>query len=414
MLKNKVFTYSGFINEGYWNRSQLNDQGKVLLDAFLTGDYPSARDLRNGLGITIQRIDGQKIRLEKRRESIPKTWIYMDENGNYCSEHYSSKMGIYGKASFDTPQELFRHVWLRIVKNGIPTSLVSKRTVNEKVDFDKTFPAGEQITMDDIRERLKPFMGGEQLANPSNLQLIELATVKRLISLGLIGKEKKASPQSIPIVVRDISKGGKIKYFFYIKALGRVKELYGDIIDQILRSSSINVALNHDYEAWTVTNSQLMPVNSVNFRTGESILRCRLEDNEMFNAVFIAIVKRTFRRATGKAEHDKLIRPKWGISQEKEKIVNELNDLLAEYFYNAAAEVSQTVFLDREHDNTPVHNNAKALLVKYILENGSTELKTLINENLNLQKYIDIVTKFKDIDSLTKRLINVANALKYV
>ena len=412
----KVSNYSEFIGEAYWSKSWLNPPGRELIDSF-DSDLPSARDLKRGLGVTVQRLDNQHIRLEIRGSSMPKTAMWVNDDGNYCCEHYSSKPGleVYGFASFDTPQELFRHIWLRIVKNGIPASLISKRDVNEKVDFDKMYPAGEQLSLDQIRDRLKPMMGGDQLANPSNGELLQLATMQRLVELDFIGKSDRYSTQKGVNLVRDISKGGKVKYYFYLRALERAKELYGNLIKDLVGGDTHGQMITKtDYETWTVTNTQRMPINSVNFRTGENTLRCRLEDVEMFNAIFIAIAKRTFKRAKGKSLDEKLVIPGWRASVEDKETMEELNDLLANYFHDASADVSQTVFFDKEHDTTAVHENAKAILIKYLLKEGSMSIKRLITGNDKVAQYVDMATRIEDIDGLTKRLINVSRALRYV
>jgi hypothetical protein len=413
----KVSNYTEFIGEAYWSKSWLKPEGRELIDAFDGNNLPSARDLRRGLDVSVQRLDDQKIRLEIKGSSMPKTAMWVNEDGSYCSEHYSSKPGleVYGFASFDTPQELFRHIWLRIVKNGIPASLISKRDVNEKVDFDKMYPAGEELTLDQIRERLKPMMGGDQLAHPTNDELLRLPTMQRLIELDFVGKVSRYSSRESVSLVRDISKGGKVKYYFYLRALERAKELYGDLIRDLVGGDAYGQMIQKtDYETWTVTNTQRMQINSVNFRTGENTLKCRLEDIEMFNAIFIAIAKRTFKRARGKSLSEKLVIPGWRASAEDKQTMEELNDLLANYFHDAAAEVSQTVFFDKEHDATAVHENAKAILIKYLLKEGSMSVKSLITGNDRMSKYVDMATKIEDIDGLTKRLINVSRALRYV
>ena len=412
----KVSNYSEFIGEAYWSKNWLNPPGRELIDSF-DSNLPSARDLKRGLNVTVQRIEDQKIRLEIRGSSMPKTSMFVDDDGNYCCEHYSSKPGLetYGFASFDTPQELFRHIWLRIVKNGIPASLISKRDVNEKVDFDEMYPAGEELTLDQIRERLKPMMGGDQLAHPNNDELLQLATMQRLVELDFIGKSERYSTSGRVSLVRDISKGGKVKYYFYLRALERAKQLYGDLIKDLVGGDTYGQMIQKtDYETWTVTNTQRMPINSVNFRTGENTLRCRLEDVEMFNAIFIAIAKRTFKRAKGKSLDEKLVIPGWRASAEDKETMEELNDLLANYFHDASADVSQTVFFDKEHDTTAVHENAKAILIKYLLKEGSMSIKSLITGNDKVAQYVDMATRIEDIDGLTKRLINVSRALRYV
>jgi hypothetical protein len=169
---------------------------------------------------------------------------------------------------------------------------------------------------------------------------------------------------------------------------------------------------SRDYEAWTVTNTQRLPVNSVNFRTGESILVCRLQENEMFSAIFVAIIKRTFKRAKGKEVDEKLIYPTWrGVNKE---VINELNDLLSDYFHSAASEIDPTVFIEKELETTAVKENAKALLIKFLLKNGSMDLKGMISDNDSLKKYVELTTKHEDLDGLTKRLINVSKSLRYI
>lgn len=376
----------------------------------------SAADLR-ALGIFLNTYTEGRVRLGRRKESMPKTGIWIDENGNYCCEHYSSKPGLekYGFASFDTPQELFRHIWLRVVKNGIPASLMSKRNVNEKINFDEMFPPGRELTMDQILAELKPILGGEKLAHPSDDDLKKEKTIQRLVELGLIGKKPGYSSENVR-VVRDLTKGGKIKYYFYCSALQRVSGLYKDVIAEVAGHSSTNllgtIFTNTDYESWTVTNTQRMPVNSVNFRTGESILVCRLQENEMFSAVFVAIIKRTFKRAKGKNPTEKLVHPGWRAKNVE--MIEELNNLLSDYFFEAASEIDPTVFVDKDLDNSSVAENAKALLIKYLLNNGSMELKQSITSNSNLTKYVELTTKHEDLDALTKRLINVSKSLKYI
>jgi hypothetical protein len=405
------------LEEGYVNKGSLPGPLRDLAYDFEDGDQ-SAADLR-ALDIRLDRYTDGRIRLARRKESMPKTGIWVNEDGNYCSEHYSSKPGLekYGFASFDTPQELFRHIWLRVVKNGIPASLMSKRNVNEKIDFDEMFPPGRRLSMDQILAELKPMLGGEKLAHPSNEDLLGENTIERLVDLGIIGKSEKYSSVKKVQVLRDISKGGKIKYYFYCSAMDRIRNLYGDLIIDITGQDKSNflgqiVVGTSDYESWTVTNTQRLPVNSVNFRTGESILVCRLQENEMFSAIFVAIIKRTFKRARGKSVDEKIIHPGWRVR--KPEVIEELNNLLSDYFFSAASEIDPTVFIEKELETTAVKENAKALLIKYLLKNGSIELKGLISDNPSLKKYVDLTTKHEDLDGLTKRLINVSKSLRYV
>ena len=78
----KVSNYSEFIGEAYWSKSWLNPPGRELIDSF-DSDLPSARDLKRGLGVTVQRLDDQKIRLEIRASSMPKTSMWVNEDGNF-------------------------------------------------------------------------------------------------------------------------------------------------------------------------------------------------------------------------------------------------------------------------------------------------------------------------------------------
>lgn len=415
-MSNYIDTNEDPIEEGlHYYGSRIPQALQNLCSEFDNGDG-SAADLR-ALRVYLNRYEGGRVRLGRYRDSIPKTGIWVDENGNFCSEHYSSKPGLetYGFASFDTAQELFRHLWLRIVKNGIPASLMSKRNVNEKIDFDAMFPPGRRMTMDQILDELKPILGGEKLAHPSNNDLLKEETIQRLIEQGLIGKNVRAQVSDKPVILRDLTKGGKIKYYFYCTAIERVRSLYKDLIEKILGTSSSrlggSIFRTSDYEAWTVTNSQRMAVNSVNFRTGENILITRIQENEMFSAVFVAIVKRSFKRAkNSKVGFEKLIAPVYG----DDPLINEMNDLLSDYFFEAASEISTTVFLDKDLDSKPVVENSRGLLVKYLLKNGSEELKSRIMDNSALEKYINLATKHEDLDGLTKRLINVSKALRYV
>jgi hypothetical protein len=279
------------------------------------------------------------------------------------------------------------------------------------------FPPGRGMTMNQILEELKPMLGGEKLAHPSDADLRQEKTIQKLIELGLIGKKTGYSSSDLSIqVVRDITKGGKIKYYFYCSALKRVKELYSDIIAKVAGYSSSDLLgtmfQSSDYEAWTVTNSQRMPINSVNFRTGENILICRLQENEMFSAVFVAIIKRTFKRAKGKTPTEKLVHPGW--RSKNPEMIEELNNLLSDYFFSAAEEIDPTVFIDKDLDKSSVLENAQALLIKFLLKNGSMELKQAITGNSSLTKYVELTTKHEDLDALTKRLINVSKSLKYI
>ena len=171
------------------------------------------------------------------------------------------------------------------------------------------------------------------------------------------------------------------------------------------------------YEVWRVNNSNRMPLNSVNFRTGDNSVKCNIQDNEIFGSVFIAIFKRTFKRAKGKYEKEHLIEPTYSIRSDRDnkvELIRELNTLLSDYFMQAAETLESSVFIEPGEEDSAIHKNAKALLVKFLLRNGSVSLKGMIGENEELQELVDITTREEGVDDLTKRLIKVSRALKYV
>ena len=53
-------------------------------------------------------------------------------------------------------------------------------------------------------------------------------------------------------------------------------------------------------------------------------------------------------------------------------------------------------------------------MIKFLLRNGSTLIKGAIGENDDLQELVDITTREEGVDDLTRRLIKVSRALKYV
>jgi hypothetical protein len=96
-------------------------------------------------------------------------------------------------------------------------------------------------------------------------------------------------------------------------------------------------------------------------------------------------------------------------------IVEELNSLLSDYFFEAATTLQPSVFYDKDyHTDESINNNAKALLIKYLLKKGSQELKDLINNNTNLQPIISYASSVEDLDSVTMKLIKAYKALQFV
>jgi hypothetical protein len=174
---------------------------------------------------------------------------------------------------------------------------------------------------------------------------------------------------------------------------------------------------NTTYEVWRVNNSNRKPLNSVNFRTGDNSVVCNIQDNEIFGSVFIAIFKRTFKRAKGKYEKEHLIEPTYSIRTDRDQkvaLITELNSLLSDYFTIGAENLEPSIFIEPGEENSTIHNNAKALLIKYLLNKGSVALKGVIGENDNLQDLVDLTTKHEDVDALTKQLIKVSRALRYI
>ncbi len=389
-----------------------------LLNSFT--DSPEGRDLYH-LGVR-EIPERTKIRLERRAtgESMPRTAVFKDQStGKYHIEHYSSKPGleVYGQKSFDTPEELYRYLWIKLAKNIIPASLMSRREVEKKVNFDELFPVGSGVSQREFLARMKPILGGEELNHPSNDDLLKTGTIRKLLELSLIGKKDKYSSDQNKetIVVKDISKNEKIKYKFYCNAAQTIRIIYADLIKEIMGKEDFESCLGTmrsahvDYETWTVTNTNRLPLNSVNYRTGENTLRCNVQDNDMMAAVFLSIIKRTFKRAKGKNTFENII---WNPNI---KMAGEINSLLSDYFYEAASTLDPSVFVEADLQSHPqIIQNGKALLIKYLLKNGSFDLKSQITENPKLRDLVDFSTKHEDIDVMTKKLIRAAKAIKYI
>lgn len=411
---NKVAKYSDFIAEAW---SSPTPYTVDILDSFVNSD--EGRDLR-AIGVS-DNPERNRVRLERRNrgESMPRTGVFKDQqDGKYHIEHYSSKPGleVYGQKSFDTPEELFRYLWIRIAKNIIPASLMSRREVEKKINFDELFPIGSRVSQQEFLEALRPILGGEELDHPSNDDLLRTDTIKKLLDLSLIGKKDRySSEKSSNIIVKDISQNARIKYKFYCNAAQTIRILYSDLVMEILGDTVFTDCLGSmrssyvDYETWTVTNTNRLPLNSVNYRTGENTLRCHVQDNDMMAAVFLSIIKRTFKRAKGKTAFENLI---WNPNY---PIVAELNGLLSDYFFEAASTLEPSVFVEGDLQKHPqIIKNGRALLVKYLLKNGSITLKGEITNKSELKALVDFSTRHEDIDVMTKRLIKASKALIYV
>lgn len=414
MLYNGFKTFSDLIV-----LNESSSRHPELVNAFNNTDAGS--DLY-ALGVR-QRPEWDKIKYERRGygQSMPRTAAYKTPEGKYRIEHYSSKPGleIYGVKEFDTPEELFRHMWMRIAKNLIPASLISRREAEKRINLEELFPIGQRSSQEDFFTRIKPLIGGEELAHPSNDDLLATETVRKLVSLGLIGRP--TSGQNVKIV-NDISKNEIIKYFFYSTAAQIVKKIYSGLIQEIIGKSTFGSCIGsmpdryQDSEGWTVTNTNRLPRNSVNYRSGENTLRCNVQDNDMVAAVFLSIIKRTFKRSkTSSNLSERMLTPTFSRDNKDYYIVEELNSLLSDYFFEAATTLQPSVFYDKDyHTDESINNNAKALLIKYLLKKGSQELKDLINNNTNLQPLISYASSVEDLDSVTMKLIKAYKALQFV
>lgn len=399
------------------NESSSRRSTDELYRAF--NDTDAGRDLY-ALGVRMKREYGAYgvIKYERRgyNKSMPRTAAYKNEDtGKFHIEHYSSKPGleVYGEKDFDTAEELYRHLWMRLAKNLIPASLISRREAEKKIDLETLFPIGHGSSETDFFGRIKPLIGGEELIKPSNEDLLISETVQELIKLELIGRKGYASKTTI---INDVSSKGNIKYYFFTEATIRVAEIYSGLISQILGPSIFNscsgwITGRNKYEiSWTVTNTNRIPLNSVNFRTGENTLRCHVQDVDMMAAVFLSIIKRTFKRAKASSNLSERMIFNSGIG-----LVQELNGLLSDYFFMASSNLDPSVFPDNESmEHEVVKMNAHALLIKYLLTNGSPELKAGITENEDLKKLVAYSTSREDLSTSARKLLNLIKTIKYV
>lgn len=404
------------IEEGeYWGTPGPETQ--ELDDAF--NDTDAGRDLY-ALGVRKIR-EGSRIKYERRgqNQSMPRTAAYKKSDGKFHIEHYSSKPGleVYGEKDFDTAEELYRHLWMRLAKNLIPASLISKREAEKRINLEELFPIGHRVSQDEFFTRIKPLIGGEELEHASNQDLVQTETVQKLLSLGLIGKTDRYSASATnPIVVKDLSKNEVIKYKFYCNAAQTVRNMYADLISKLIGHSTFigcagSLSSKHvDFEPWTVTNTNRLPLNAVNYRSGENTLKCNVQDNDMMAAVFLSIIKRTFKRSKSSSVSGERMIAGYGNT-----LIEEINILMSDYFFQAATDLDPSVFFEKEyHGDEQILQNGKALLVKYFLKNGSLELKAKISENPDLKDLVTFATSHEDIDQLTKKLIQVSKLLKFI
>jgi hypothetical protein len=391
----------------------LNDYTRTMYDAF--NDTDEGKDLQ-AIGVGIFSRGYRALLLNRQGGPMADVEIWENEDGEFCYEYLSSKAGVerYNLSKFDTPEKCLRALLLRIIRNNIPAAIIPKKDI-PNLNFNELVPVGANLTYPEIMTRMKETIGGQELSDLDVKSIENLPTMENLMELGLVGKGVRGDSTII-------SKVDKIspKYRFYSRATQRVGEIYGETIAKILEVKKNELSGNivgTSYEVWRVNNSNRMPINAVNFRTGDNSVKCNIQDNEIFGSVFIAIFKRTFKRVkSNKYEKEKLLIPSYSVRSkgaEKVAIAEELNILLGEYFTEAAETLEASVFIDPGEENTQIHDNALALLLKFLLKKGSSDLKSTIAENEDLKDLVDLTTRYEDMDELTKRLIQVSRALRY-
>jgi|LakMenEpi03Aug12_release.lakeMendotaPanAssembly.Ray.scaffolds.fasta_scaffold51079_2 hypothetical protein len=391
----------------------LNDNTEEMYNAFQRS--AEGGDLQ-AIGVDEYERRSYEIVLERRGGPMAKVAIFKNREGEYCYEYLSSKEGVerYNLSKFDTPEKCLRALLLRIIRNNIPAAIIPKKDI-PSLNFTELVPIGAGLSMQQILARMKEVIGGHELSDLDVTAVVALPTIQNLDEMGLVGKGAR-NDRTIINKVDIISP----KYRFYSRAAQRVGEIYGDMLADILsvkKNELGGIMFNTTYEVWRVNNSNRRPLNSVNFRTGDNSVVCNIQDNEIFGSVFIAIFKRTFKRAKGKYEKEHLIEPTYNIRTDRDQkveLITELNSLLSDYFTIGAESLDASIFIEPGEENSAIHNNSKALLIKYLLSKGSVALKGVIAENDNLQDLVDLTTKREDVDALTKQLIKVSRALRYV
>jgi hypothetical protein len=393
-----------------------NESTKELIDSF--NNSAQGMDLK-AIGVQIEAIDTRTILLTRKGGPMSDVELYKNEAGEFCYEYLSSKEGVerYALHKFETPDSCLRSLLLRIIRNNIPAAIIPKKDI-PNINFSELVPVGGALSMQDILLRMKQTIAADELIDPDADAVEALPTIRNLENMGIVGKTTQ-SGTSVDIIKKvDIISP---KYKFYSRAASRVGEIYGEMISQILDVDYSEIAgtIKGSSEVWRVNNTNRLPLNSINFRTGDNSVRCNIQDNEIFGSVFIAIFKRTFKRAKGKYEKEHLIIPGYSFLRSasgtnKNELLVELNELLSDYFLEAAEKLEPTIFIDPGMEGSLVHENAKALLIKYLLKKGSMDLKREIGENDKLSDLVDMTTKHEDMDELTRKLIDVSRALRFV
>jgi len=414
----KVKSFDDFIGEARYY-SPLNERTEEMSRAL--SNTAEGRDLE-AIGVYVYERNSSCLVLKRRGGPMATVEVWKDpSDGQYCYEYTSTKEKVerYNLSKFVSPENCYRALLLRIIRNNIPAAIIPKKDI-PSLDFDNLVPIGSGMDMKEILGRMKRVIGGDELTDLDPKDVNKLPEIQNLEEMGMIGDILEGRRKIIEKV--DIISP---KYKFYSRAAYRVGEIYGEMVCKIigvpyqsLRDSSKGKGLLFDKgeEIWRVNNSNRLPLNSVNFRTGDNSVRCNIQEEDIFGSVFVAIFKRTFKRARGKYVNEKLINSECqAIISEGTTTVSvakELNDLLSDYFSIEAGKLTPTVFVWPD-DSREVYNNANAILLKYLYENGSEQLRDAITRNVELDELLDKVTKTQGFDELSKKILDLSRLLRY-
>jgi hypothetical protein len=410
-----VSSYDDFINNKPINEAKHwydpSDETKEMEAAFNNTD--EGRDLK-AIGVRIrQRVPGALV-MERDGGPMAKVELWKTPEGEYCYEYLSTKAGVerYNLSKFDSAEKCLRAFFLRVIRNNIPAAIIAKKDI-PNLDFNAITPIGARYDMKTILDRVKPIVGGYELSDPDAEATEKLSIIAALVEMGMVGNGENTEPGSIIKKVDIIAP----KYKFYSRAAGRVGQIYGDIINEILDLDDAQLGgtlvSKEMQEVWRVNNTnRQIPLNGISFRTGDNSVRCNIQDNELFGSIFVNIFRRTFKRATNiKYPKETLLIP---IGERNSELVLELNQLLANYFAESAERMEPSVFIDVEHKGSQIENNAYALMLKYIMKNGSDQMKEAINQKDSLKDLVELTTRHEDLDAVTRKLIKLSKQLKYV
>jgi hypothetical protein len=414
----KVKSFDDFVGEARYY-SPLNERTEEMSRAL--SNTAEGRDLE-AIGVYVYERNSSCLVLKRRGGPMATVEVWKDpSDGQYCYEYTSTKEKVerYNLSKFVSPENCYRALLLRIIRNNIPAAIIPKKDI-PSLDFDNLVPIGSGMDMKEILGRMKRVIGGDELTDLDPKDVNKLPEIQNLEEMGMIGDILEGRRKIIEKV--DIISP---KYKFYSRAAYRVGEIYGEMVCKIigvpyqsLRDSSKGKGLLFDKgeEIWRVNNSNRLPLNSVNFRTGDNSVRCNIQEEDIFGSVFVAIFKRTFKRARGKYVNEKLINSECqAIISEGTTTVSvakELNDLLSDYFSIEAGKLTPTVFVWPD-DSREVYNNANAILLKYLYENGSEQLRDAITRNVELDELLDKVTKTQGFDELSKKILDLSRLLRY-